>query len=186
MVTCLCFLSLVFQVVQLELEDGLVDVLWWCLCVLDPPWSLEKLVWWGSALSGVLSVMVCAWTPVTWCTVACGSVIGSRVTSSWVTVTVTPVSVAAWMRSGPAKPMPVSMAMVMVPIMMVILRSGSIVSFCVRIVISVSCWYAWWQDFVWAICCGHCHSHCSQSIWYEGNSLPCVLILDIGNIYLHC
>ena len=47
MVTCLYFLSLVFQVVQSQLEDSLVDVLWWCLhdvCGLDLLLSLEKLL----------------------------------------------------------------------------------------------------------------------------------------------
>ena len=47
MVTYLCFLSFVFQVVQSELEDSLVDVLWWCLCDvcgLDLLLSLEKLL----------------------------------------------------------------------------------------------------------------------------------------------
>ena len=47
MVTCLYFLSLVFQVDQSELEDVLVYVLWWCLhdvCGLDLLLSLEKLL----------------------------------------------------------------------------------------------------------------------------------------------
>ena len=67
--------------------------------------------------------------------------IGSRVTSSRVTATVTPISVVMGIGLGPAKPVPVSLVMVMVPIVMVILRCGSIMSSCVRIVISVSCWY---------------------------------------------
>ena len=56
MVTCLCFLSLVFQVVQSELKDGLVDVLWWCLCDvygLDLLLSLEKLMHDEDPLCGV-------------------------------------------------------------------------------------------------------------------------------------
>ena len=130
-----------------------VVVFTWCTWSGSTAVSGKTSAWWESAVWGVSLVAVCAWASVTWCAAVYGSVIGPRVTSLWVTAIITLVSMAAWMGSGPAKPMPVSMVMVMVPIMMVILRCGPITSSCVRIVISVSCWYAWWWDFVWVICC---------------------------------
>ena len=68
---------------------------------------------------------------------------GSRATSSRVTVTVTPKSEVMGMGLGPAK----SCACLDghgddAYHAMVIPRCGSIMSSCVRVIVSVSCWYA--------------------------------------------
>ena len=65
--------------------------------------------------------------------------IGSRATSVRVTATVTPISGIMGMGLRSAETVPISMVTVVIPIMMVILRCGSITSS--GVVVSVSCWY---------------------------------------------
>ena len=130
-----------------------VVVFVWCVWSRSTVVSGETPAWWESAVWGVSSVMVCPWASVAWCAAVWGLVIGSRVHSLRVTATVTPKSGVMGMGSRSAEPVPVSMVTVLMPITMVIPRCGSITSSCVRVVVSVSCWYAWWQNFVGAICC---------------------------------
>ena len=60
-------------------------------------------------------------------------------TPSQVTLTVIPVAMTAGMGSRPAQPMSVPVITLMMPILMVIARCGSITLSCVRTVISMPC-----------------------------------------------
>ena len=149
MVTSLYVLSLFFQAVLLELEDGLDDVMWCFLCDvcgLDPLQSLEKLLC-DEDLWSVLSVVISASVSVVIYAVMCRSVIWPGVAPSQITPTVTPVSMTVGVGPQSVESMsvltvmatvPVSMVMATVPVFMVMARGRSIMASCVRIGIALS------------------------------------------------
>ena len=111
-----------------------------------------------------------------------GLVKGSRVTSVRITATVTPISRVMGARSRSTESVPIPMVMVVMPGVIMTPRCWSIMP--TSVVVPASCWCAWRWDFV-GQSTAHVHNCYSQSIWCEGNSMPCGQFLGIGNIYHH-
>ena len=183
MVTCLYFLSLCFQAVFLDLYEGLEDIIWVVLCEvhgLDLLWSLEcgrrASIWWRPPMWCVTSVTISVWVSVVRCASLWMSVIWPGVTSLWITLAVTSVSVTAGMWSWPVKP-------VFVPVIMV--RCGSRMVSCARMMFLCHIGYLM-KVFYLDSLLRHDRIHHNRNILYRDNGMPCALILDTENIcHLH-